>query len=73
MRARRPGGFSGLDLAVCSGKALAVTGANGSGKTSLLRAIAGLLALAGGSIDLEGGEGEPMLAEQAHHLVIATR
>jgi heme exporter protein A len=60
--------FSGLDFAVCSGEALAVTGANGSGKTSLLRAIAGLLALAGGSIDLEGGEPELMLTEQAHYL-----
>jgi len=60
--------FSGLDFAIASGEALAVTGANGSGKTSLLRAIAGLLALAGGSIDLEGGEPELMLAEQAHYL-----
>jgi len=60
--------FSGLDFAVTSGEALAVTGANGSGKTSLLRIIAGLLALAGGSIDLEGGEGELTLAEQAHYL-----
>ena len=60
--------FSGLDFAITSGEALAVTGANGSGKTSLLRIIAGLLALAGGSIDLEGGEGELTLAEQAHYL-----
>jgi heme exporter protein A len=60
--------FSGLDFAINSGEALAVTGANGSGKTSLLRMIAGLLALGGGSIDLEGGEGELTLAEQAHYL-----
>jgi heme exporter protein A len=60
--------FSGLDFAVSAGEALAVTGANGSGKTSLLRMIAGLLALSGGSIDLEGGEGELTLAEQAHYL-----
>jgi heme exporter protein A len=60
--------FSRLDFAVTSGEALAVTGANGSGKTSLLRMIAGLLALSGGSIDLEGGEGELTLAEQAHYL-----
>ena len=33
--------FSGLDLTASSGEALAVTGANGSGKTSLLRLIAG--------------------------------
>ena len=48
--------FSGLDFEAASGEALAVTGANGSGKTSLLRMIAGLLTMAGGSIDLEGGE-----------------
>jgi heme exporter protein A len=60
--------FSGLDFAASSGEALAVTGANGSGKTSLLRLIAGLLTMAGGSIGLEGGEGELTLPEQAHYL-----
>src|SRR5437867_10492628 len=60
--------FSGLDFSVSSGEALAVTGPNGSGKTSLLRLIAGLLTVAGGSIDLEGGEAEMTLPEQAHYL-----
>jgi len=60
--------FSGLDFAVSSGEALAVTGPNGSGKTSLLRLVAGLLAAAGGSIDLEGGEAEVTLSEQTHYL-----
>ena len=60
--------FSGLDFEASSGEALAVTGPNGSGKTSLLRLIAGLLAMAGGSIDLEGGETELALPEQAHFL-----
>jgi heme exporter protein A len=60
--------FSGLDFAVASGEALAVTGHNGSGKTSLLRLIAGLLTMAGGSIGLEGGETELTLPEQAHYL-----
>jgi heme exporter protein A len=60
--------FAGLDFEISSGEALAVTGANGSGKTSLLRLIAGLLTNAGGSIGLEGGESELTLSEQAHYL-----
>jgi heme exporter protein A len=40
-----------LSFSVGPGEALLLTGANGSGKTSLLRAIAGLLDLAGGRID----------------------
>src|SRR6267154_1148676 len=60
--------FSGLDFAASTGEALAVTGPNGAGKTSLLRQIAGLLAVAGGSIDLDGGHGELTLPEQAHYL-----
>jgi|SRR5665213_604110 len=60
--------FSGLDFDAASGEALAVTGANGSGKTSLLRMIAGLLTIAGGSIDLSGDDSELTLSEQAHYL-----
>src|SRR5260221_13227123 len=60
--------FSGLDFEAASGEALAVTGPNGSGKTSLLRLIAGLLTMDGGSIDLDGGDAELTLAEQAHYL-----
>ncbi len=60
--------FSGLDFEAASGQALSVTGPNGSGKTSLLRLIAGLLAPAGGSIALDGGAAELTLPEQAHYL-----
>src|ERR1700693_4400607 len=60
--------FSGLDFEASAGEALAVTGSNGSGKTSLLRLIAGLLTISGGSIGLEGGEAELTLPEQAHYL-----
>jgi heme exporter protein A len=60
--------FADLDFEVRSGEALAVTGPNGSGKTSLLRLIAGLLTAADGSIALEGGTAELTLSEQAHYL-----
>ncbi|MBV9458273.1 MAG: heme ABC exporter ATP-binding protein CcmA [Bradyrhizobium sp.] len=60
--------FSGLDFEVTSGEALAVTGPNGSGKTSLLRLVAGLLMPTEGTIALQGGESELTLAEQAHYL-----
>jgi heme exporter protein A len=60
--------FSSLDFSASAGEALAVTGPNGAGKTSLLRLIAGLLTLSGGSIDLDGGHSELTLAEQAHYL-----
>jgi heme exporter protein A len=60
--------FAGLDFEASAGEALAVTGRNGSGKTSLLRLIAGLLAPAAGAIELEGGEAELTLAEQCHYL-----
>lgn len=60
--------FAGLDFAASTGEALAVVGPNGAGKTSLLRQIAGLLALEAGSIDLEGGDSELTVIEQAHYL-----
>ncbi len=60
--------FSGLDFQAASGEGLAVVGPNGSGKTSLLRLIAGLLTPSGGSIELEDGDVELTLPEQSHYL-----
>jgi heme exporter protein A len=60
--------FSDLSFAVAAGEALVVTGRNGAGKSSLLRAIAGLLPIAAGEMRLEGGEPEQGLGAQAHYL-----
>lgn len=60
--------FEGLGFTVASGEALLVTGRNGAGKSSLLRQIAGLVRVAGGTIALEGGEADSSIAEQAHYL-----
>jgi heme exporter protein A len=56
--------FAGLSASMGAGEALALTGANGAGKTSLLRAIAGLLRPAQGVIRFEQG-GETVEAEEA--------
>jgi heme exporter protein A len=60
--------FAGLDFDAAGGETLAITGPNGAGKTSLLRQIAGLLAVETGSITLDGGDAELTLIEQAHYL-----
>ena len=64
--------FSGLDLEISAGDAVALTGRNGAGKTSLLRAVAGLLRPAQGTVGFEGEAG-PLEAEVARadalHLV----
>lgn len=46
--------WQGLDLQVARGEFLAVLGANGSGKTSLLRAVLGLQTLSSGQVLVNG-------------------
>jgi len=53
IRGERPV-FAGLDFSLASGGALVLTGANGSGKSSLLRLMAGLLPAAAGSLTWNG-------------------
>ncbi len=45
-----------------------LTGANGAGKSSLLRLIAGLIRPAEGAVALTGGDGELSVGEQAHYV-----
>jgi len=60
--------FGGLSLAMRSGEALVVTGPNGVGKTTLLRALAGFVRPDEGSIVIEGARSDAPLAQAAHFL-----
>ncbi|HXV00323.1 MAG TPA: heme ABC exporter ATP-binding protein CcmA [Caulobacteraceae bacterium] len=61
--------FEGLSSRVAAGEALAVTGPNGSGKTSLLRAVAGLLQPLAGEVVFEGAFEVSEVRRRACHLV----
>jgi heme exporter protein A len=61
--------FDGLSFSVRAGQALAVEGANGAGKTSLLRLIAGFLAPVAGRILVKTSQGESDDAEERGRLV----
>ncbi len=64
--------FAGLGASVAAGEALALTGANGAGKTSLLRAVAGFIRPLAGAVRFfdESGEVEPDEARRrACHLI----
>ena len=50
--------FKGFSLTVAAGEAVALVGANGAGKTSLLRCVAGLLRPIAGNIRFRDGETE---------------
>ncbi|MCW5682462.1 MAG: heme ABC exporter ATP-binding protein CcmA [Xanthobacteraceae bacterium] len=56
--------YDGMSFSLEPGEALLVVGPNGAGKSSLLRQVAGLLPLDGGTLTLEGGE----LQDHIHYL-----
>jgi len=65
--------FRDLTFSLSGGEAIALTGANGSGKTSLLRAVAGFLRPDAGEIGFKDAGGNPIdpataRAHQVHHL-----
>ena len=60
--------FEGLSFSLAPGEALLVQGPNGTGKTSLMRQIAGLLPLAAGEILVAGAEDDMPAAELCHYV-----
>jgi heme exporter protein A len=60
--------FAGVGFRLAAGEALVVSGPNGAGKSSLLRMVAGLVQVAGGRLDLMGGDADASIGEQAHYL-----
>ncbi|MGQ0673546.1 MAG: heme ABC exporter ATP-binding protein CcmA [Hyphomicrobium sp.] len=58
--------IDGLSFRVSSGEALVLLGANGTGKTTLMRTLAGFLAPDSGSVRLDGGIADTPVGEQCH-------
>jgi heme exporter protein A len=61
--------FTGLSLALGAGESLRVAGANGSGKTSLLRILCGLLPPDAGEVRWQGERIRSLREEYARHIV----
>ncbi len=60
--------LAGIDFSVAAGELLLLLGPNGSGKTSLLRLIAGLVEAQAGTVELAGGSLDRSIGEQAHFI-----
>ncbi len=60
--------FEDVSFNLAPGEGLLVTGPNGSGKTSLLRQIAGFLPLARGRLTLSGAGGDATIPELSHYV-----
>jgi len=60
--------FENLGLELAAGEACALTGPNGSGKTSLLRAVAGLVLPEAGQIAFAGSEAEAARGAGLHFI-----
>ena len=57
--------FSGLELQISSGDVLALEGKNGSGKTSLIEACAGILPITQGKVEWLAPSGEWLIVRDS--------
>lgn len=60
--------LEGLELQVAAGEGLAVTGQNGTGKSTLLRVLAGLLKPTAGELAFEGADPERPIGALSHYV-----
>lgn len=60
--------FSNVNFTVNAGELMELRGANGSGKSSLLRLLAGLNVPMAGGFKLENGIDDSTVAEQSHYI-----
>ena len=63
--------LSGLDLTVAPGEIVALLGANGCGKTTLLRAVSGAIPIAAGKIMVDGVDLSTLSVRERANLVAA--
>lgn len=61
--------FAGLDVSLGAGEAAALTGANGAGKTSLLRCVAGFIRPLEGRVRFEGAADAGEARREGCHLI----
>jgi len=62
--------FADVSFTLAAGEGMAVTGPNGSGKSTLMRALAGLLPYAGGTVRLFGLSGDETLRSAMHFITV---
>lgn len=60
--------FQGVSFRLDDGEGLVLTGPNGSGKTSLMRIVAGFLSATHGEVRLEGLQEDATLQENCHYV-----
>ena len=60
--------FAELSFSLEAGEFMLIGGANGAGKSSLLRLVAGLNSTSSGELILEGSDAESTIAEHCHYI-----